>query len=265
VPTSSAESARPPMHLAVEGLTAGYGRDPVVRTVSIGVGRRDIVSLVGPNGAGKSTLLKAIVGNVPISSGNVWLEGNQITNLSTDRIIGAGIGYVPQVNDVFEPLTVAENLEIGGYRLRPSKVAERRDRVIEMFPRLGSLLRRRAGQLSGGERKMVAIGRALMLEPSLLLLDEPTAGLTETLATALLREHMRNLVTAHGVGILLVEQKAIAALEVSDWAYVLASGELRHSGPAAELLQRPDFAEIFFGATSTRTSTGTEPGVAAER
>lgn len=248
MPTLSDESARPPEHLFVESVTAGYGREPIVRGVSLKVGRGDIVSIVGPNGAGKSTLLKSIVGVVPVSDGHVWLGGNRITNLSTDRIVDAGIGYVPQVRDVFEPLTVAENLDIGGFSLRPSQVAARRDRVVDIFPRLGRLLRRRAGQLSGGERKMVAIGRALMLEPTLLLLDEPTAGLTESLALSLLSEHMGNLVKTREVGVLLVEQKAVAALEVSAWVYVLASGTLRHSGPASELLQRPDFSEIFFGA-----------------
>lgn len=247
MPMSSDESTGRPLHLAVESVTAGYGRDPIVRGVSLRVRRGDIVSVIGPNGAGKSTLLKAILGAVPISDGHVSLGGQPITNLSTDKIVEAGVGYVPQVNDVFEPLTVAENLDIGGYTLPSSQVTQRRERVIDIFPRLGKLLRRRAGVLSGGERKMVAIGRALMLEPSLLVLDEPTAGLTDALGTTLLSEQMPNLVNASQAGILLVEQKAVAALGVSDWAYVLVSGVLHHSGPAAELAERPDFAEIFFG------------------
>lgn len=258
MPTFPDESARPPSHLAVESVTAGYGREPIVRRVSIRVGRGEVVTVIGPNGAGKSTLLKAIVGAVPISDGDVRLGGNRITNLSTDKVIDAGIGYVPQVRDVFEPLTVAENLDIGGYTLPPSQIAERRDQVIEIFPRLAVLLNRRAGQLSGGERKMLAIGRALMLEPSMLVLDEPTAGLTDSLSTVLLGEHMLNLVKSRQVGILLVEQKAIAALQVSDWAYVLASGALHHSGPAPELLHRPDFADIFFGIAAAESTVITD-------
>jgi ABC-type branched-subunit amino acid transport system ATPase component len=209
-------------------------------------------------------LLKAIVGVVPISDGEVRLGANRITNLRTDRVVEAGVGYVPQVRDVFEPLTVAENLDIGGYTLRPSQIPERRDEVIDIFPRLGLLLPRRAGQLSGGERKMLAIGRALMLEPSMLLLDEPTAGLTDPLSTVLLSGHMLDLVKSRQVGILLVEQKAAAALEVSDWAYVLASGALHHSGPARDLLQRPDFADIFFGVAGVENDVGVrEPDAVA--
>jgi ABC-type branched-subunit amino acid transport system ATPase component len=265
VPTSPDESARPPSHLAVESVTAGYGGEAIVRSVSIRVGRGEVVTCVGPNGAGKSTLLKAIVGVVPVSAGEVFLEGNRITNLSTDKVVEAGVGYVPQVRDVFEPLTVLENLEMGGYTLELARIAERCDHVIEIFPRLRPLLHRRAGQLSGGERKMLAIGRALMLEPSLLVLDEPTAGLTDSLSTVLLSEHILHLVKSRQVGILLVEQKATAALKVSDWSYVLASGALRHSGPAHELLERPDFSDIFFGVPVVEGATAAnEPDMLQE-
>lgn len=256
MPTSPDESARPQRYLDVESVSAGYGREPIVHQATIRVGRGEVVTLVGPNGAGKSTLLKAIVGVVPISDGDVRLGGERITNLSTDKVIEAGIGYVPQVHDIFEPLTVAENLDIGGYTLKPSQLDGRRDEVIEIFPRLGTLMGRRAGQLSGGERKMLAIGRALMLMPSMLVLDEPTAGLTDSLSAVLLNEHMLNLVTSRQVGILLVEQKAVAALGVSDWAYVLAGGVLRHSGPARALLDRPDFSDIFFGVAPEGAESG---------
>ncbi len=146
---SPGEVDRPTTHLAVESMTAGYGREPIVHSMSISVGRGEIVAVVGPNGAGKSTMLKAIVGAVPISAGHVELGGIAITNWSTNRIVEAGLGYVPQVRDVFEPLTVAENLDMGGYSLSPARLAERRDWVIEMFPRLRELLRRPRGPAFG--------------------------------------------------------------------------------------------------------------------
>src|SRR5260370_26368992 len=184
MPTWQAEDAvRPPAHLIVEGVAAGYGGAPIVSDVSLRVGRGEIVSILGPNGAGKSTLLKALVGMLRTPAGTVLLDGAQITNLGTPDLVRKGIGYVPQVNDVFDALTVAENLEMGGYLLNRATLAARREAVLTMLPVLRDLLGRMAGKLSGGERKMLAVGRVLMLRPSLLILDEPTANLSPQYAS----------------------------------------------------------------------------------
>ena len=247
MPTWQAEDAvRPPAHLIVEGVAAGYGGAPIVSDVSLSVGRGEIVSILGPNGAGKSTLLKALVGMLRMPAGTVRLDGAEITNLGTPDLVRRGIGYVPQVNDVFDALTVAENLEMGGYLLDRATLAARREAVLTMLPVLRDLLGRMAGKLSGGERKMLAVGRVLMLRPSLLILDEPTANLSPQYASMLLQDHVRRLAT-DGMAVLLVEQKAMAALAISHWAYILVAGTVRLAGPAPDLLARPDIGEIFLG------------------
>jgi ABC-type lipoprotein export system ATPase subunit len=157
------------------GVTAGYGGDPVIRGITVRVEPGQVVSLVGANGSGKSTLLKSLVGVVRVSAGTVTVGDVAVTNRPPEEVARAGVGYVPQVDDVFAPLTVRENLEMGGYLLRPKEVKPRIDHVVTVFPRLATMLARPAGKLSGGERKMLAMGRVLMLEPSVFLLDEPTA------------------------------------------------------------------------------------------
>lgn len=238
--------ARPPAHLLIEGLAAGYGGAPIVADIAAAVGCGEVVSVLGPNGAGKSTLLKALVGMVRVMSGTVTLGGENVTNLRTDELARKGVGYVPQINDVFDGLTVAENLEMGGYLLPLSAIRGRVDEVVSMFPALGAMLRRHAGKLSGGERKMLAMGRVFMLKPSILVLDEPTANLTPELGDRLLKTYVRQVANA-GTAVLLVEQRASSALEISDWAYVLVAGTVRLAGPAAELMARPDFAEVYLG------------------
>jgi ABC-type branched-subunit amino acid transport system ATPase component len=218
----------------------------VIANVSLDVALGEMMCVIGPNGAGKSTLLKAIAGELAITDGAVALAGERITGLRGDRLAHRGVGYVPQVNDVFETLTVRENLEMGGYLLPAPKVSSRLDEVVSIFPRLGLLLRRQASKLSGGERKMLAVARALMNRPTVLLLDEPTANLSPELSRSLLGEHVVRLVET-GVAVLLVEQKASAALEVSDRACLMTSGELRLSAPAAELRAREDIGELFLG------------------
>ena len=205
-----------------------------------------MVSLIGPNGSGKSTLLKSLTGVVRLSSGTVRVGDRDLTNLAPEEIARAAVGYVPQVDDIFGPLSVRENLEMGGYLLRRSEVAERIERVLAIFPRLGAMLGRSAGKLSGGERKMLAMGRVLMLDPGLFLLDEPTANLAPIVATALLTEHVRQL-AASGAAVLIVEQRAKAVLAISDRSYVLGGGEVRMQGTPAELSGRPDFVESFLG------------------
>ncbi|HET8673409.1 MAG TPA: ATP-binding cassette domain-containing protein [Thermoleophilaceae bacterium] len=244
MPTSQAD--RPAAALVAREVYAGYGGPPIVRGATVQVGEGEVVTVVGPNGAGKSTLLKAIAGQLRVEKGSVTLAGQEIANMRTHRLARLGLGYVPQSRDVFDPLTVRENLEMGGYLLTRAEVKVRIGEVVEVLPALERLLGRRASKLSGGERKMVAIGRALMNRPHVLLLDEPTSGLSAELSRRVLTEHVRRLAET-GTAILLVEQKALAALEVSDWGYVLASGAAVISSQAGELLARSDLGEVFLG------------------
>jgi ABC-type branched-subunit amino acid transport system ATPase component len=237
--------------LRASGITAGYGGDPVIRDISVQVEPGQVVSLVGANGSGKSTLLKSLAGVVRLSAGTVIVGDRDLTGRPPEDVARAGVGYVPQVDDVFAPLTVRENLEMGGYLLRPGQVRARIETVVTVFPRLGSMLTRQAGKLSGGERKMLAMGRVLMLEPAVFLLDEPTANLAPAVARTLLEEHVRRL--AHnGAAVLVVEQRARAVLAISDRTYVLAGGEVRMTGTPAELTASPAFVESFLGGTVAR-------------
>lgn len=229
-----------------DGLTAGYGGGPVIHDVSVAVAPGEIVSIVGPNGSGKSTLLKSIVGIAETISGSVVIGDNDATGLRADAIARLGVGYVPQIDDVFSPLTVRENLEMGGYLLPSKAVAQRIDYVVGVFPQLGRMLRRGAGKLSGGERKMLAMGRAMMLEPGLVVLDEPTANLAPIIANTVLQEHVRSL-AGTGASVLIVEQRARAVLEISDLTYVLGGGQVRMRGTPAELAASPEFVQTFLG------------------
>jgi ABC-type branched-subunit amino acid transport system ATPase component len=238
---------RPAPSLRAVGVTAGYGGVPVIRDVSISVGPAEIVAVIGPNGAGKSTLLKSLVGILQVSGGRVVLGEDDVTNRPPEELARRGVGYVPQVNDIFEPLTVLENLEMGGYLLTRDQIRKRVDEVGGVFPALPPMLKRRADKLSGGERKMLAIARVLMLDPKVLILDEPTANLSPKLADTLLREHVTRLAGA-GKAVLLVEQRARAAMQIASWISVLVSGTTRLEGRPQQLLQREDFEELFLGA-----------------
>jgi ABC-type branched-subunit amino acid transport system ATPase component len=238
---------RPAPILRAEGITSGYGGVPVVRDVSISVGKGEIVAVIGPNGAGKSTMLKSLVGILKLSGGKILLGADDVTGHPPEDLAKRGVGYVPQVQDIFEPLSVRENLEMGGYLLKDSAIAGRINEVLAVFPALAPMMRRRADKLSGGERKMLAIGRVLMLDPAVLLLDEPTANLAPILADAVLRDQVRRLADA-GKAVLLVEQRARAALEIADWTVVLVSGVARLEGRPKDLLERSDFEALFLGA-----------------
>jgi len=241
--------------LRATGVTAGYGGDPVIRDISVHVEPGQVVSLVGANGSGKSTLLKSLVGVIRMSAGTVTVGGRDLTGRPPEDIARAGVGYVPQVDDVFAPLTVKENLEMGGYLLPSSQIRARIDEVVSVFPRLGTMLGRPAGKLSGGERKMLAMGRVLMLSPGVFLLDEPTANLAPAIARSLLQDQVRRLATG-GAAVLVVEQRARAVLAISDHTYVLAGGEVRMSGSPAELAESPAFVESFLGGTVARLASG---------
>jgi ABC-type branched-subunit amino acid transport system ATPase component len=247
----SAERTARGMPLRATGVTAGYGGDPVIRDITVLAEPGEVVSLVGANGSGKSTFLKSLVGVVRVTAGTVVVGETDVTRKAPEEVARAGVGYVPQVDDVFAPLTVRENLEMGGYLLPSGQVRARIDEVTTVFPRLGAMLSRSAGKLSGGERKMLAMGRVLMLQPAVFLLDEPTANLAPAIARTLLEEHVRQL-AASGATVLVVEQRARAVLAISDRTYVLAGGEVRMEGTPSELAASPAFVESFLGGTVTR-------------
>jgi branched-chain amino acid transport system ATP-binding protein len=245
MPTSSAEFGRPPHHLAVEGLAAGYGATRIVSNISVGVGKGEVTAIVGPNGAGKSTLIKALVGVIPVMEGSVLHDGDDVTGQSTDQLARRGIAYVPQVRSVFPTLNVEENLKMGGYMLSREDSARRVEEILDTFPILKPMLRRHVQKLSGGEQKLVAIGRVMMMRPTVYLLDEPTAGLADRLARELLEEHVTRIAHA-GAAVMLVEQKALAALETASWGYLLVAGEVHMSASPQEMLAS-SVAEMFLG------------------
>ena len=247
----SVELTKPGLVLRTEGLSAGYDGRAIVSDIAVEATPGKVVSVVGPNGSGKSTLLKALVGVVRVLDGHVTVGESEITNLAPEAVAKLGVGYVPQVDDVFPPLSVKENLEIGGYLLSRHEIPDRIDAVLDFFPKLQPMMSRKAGKLSGGERKMLAMGRVLMLSPSVLVLDEPTANLAPLVATQLLEEFVRGFAD-HGSTVLLVEQRAKAALRISDWTYVLGGGRVVLAGAPQDLEQNPDFVESFLGGSSTR-------------
>jgi ABC-type branched-subunit amino acid transport system ATPase component len=235
--------------LQTADLTAGYGGSPVIHGISLSVAPGEVVSIVGPNGSGKSTLLKSIVGVVETLSGRVVIGEVDVTGRRSEDIARMGVGYVPQVDDVFAPLTVRENLEMGGYLLKSRDVAPRIEHVLTVFPRLAEMMSRRAGKLSGGERKMLAMGRVLMLSPALVVLDEPTANLAPQIAVTVLETHVRQLART-GASVLVVEQRAKAVLRISDRTYVMGGGQLRMEGTPSELASSPEFVDSFLGGGS---------------
>ena len=248
-----------PSTLSTRGLVAGYGDVRVLNGVDVEVSSGQLVAVVGPNGAGKSTLLKAILGLARVMSGEVLLDGAVVTGRRLEDLARAGIGYVPQVDDVFDSLRVHENLEMGGYLLDKRTRAERMAEVLEVFPDLAQKMRRFVGTMSGGERKMTAVGRALMLAPRVLILDEPTAGLSPALTKVVLEQQARALAD-RGKAVLLVEQKAHAALELSDFAYVLVRGQVALSAPARQVLDDPEMGEIFLGGGGATEALSAPPG-----
>ena len=242
--------------LEVTDVTAGYRREPVVRGISLQVEHGEAALVIGPNGAGKSTFVKAVTGELPLLGGSVHLRGVDVSRWPEERRTSAGIGYVPQVRDVFPGLTVQENLEMGGYRLARNELRDRIGGVVETFPTLKALLRRQAGQLSGGQRKLVGVARALVPQPELVILDEPTANLSPRIAGDVLDEAVSALCT-QGRGVLLIEQRVAVALERASSVLVLVDGRPRHSGPAADLRGKVDLGALFFGrATAEPAAEG---------
>lgn len=254
--TTDTPSASPPTHdpevatrgevlLTAEHLIAGYVPEvDILNDCSLELYPQELVGIIGPNGAGKSTFLKALFGLIPVRSGSVQLRGEDITSMRAHQLVSRGVGFVPQTENVFSSLTVRENMEMGAF-LEPRNVEERFDEVCELFPRLGERASQQAGSLSGGERQMVAMGRALMMKPSVLLLDEPSAGLSPAFQDEVFINCRK--INAIGVSIVMVEQNARRCLQVADRAFVLDQGTNAYEGTGHELLNDPRVIELYLG------------------
>jgi len=240
---SAAQNAQP--LLQVHGLSAGYGQVTVLRNVGLDVFKGDIVALLGSNGAGKSTLINTLCRFVNASTGTVQFDGADITRVKSEGVVRAGLIQVPEGRRVFPDLSVRENLELGAYRRGGKNLRQNYERVLDIFPRLRERLTQHAGTMSGGEQQMLAIGRGLMSEPVMLILDEPSLGLSP-----LMVEEMFGLIERlhdEGLSILLVEQNVSQSLEIAQRAYVLENGEIGFSGTPDELLASPELKRAYLG------------------
>ena len=251
--------------LEVAALEAGYDDALILRGVDLTAGAEEIVAVVGPNGAGKSTLLKAVYGIVRPRGGTVRFAGDEVTGVRADRLTRRGMNLVPQVENVFASLTIAENLHVGALVLPRAERDAEIARVLEVFPLLAERRRQRAGSLSGGQRKLVALARALVARPRLLLLDEPSAGLSPV-AIDLVFEKLVEI-RALGIAIVMVEQNARRALALADRGYVLDTGRNAYTGSGRELLDDPRVVDLYLGGSpsgtiaSSSTSTSTPSGM----
>lgn len=235
--------------LRATGLVAGYlpGVD-ILNGCDLDLYPGELIGIIGPNGAGKSTLLKALFGLVPVRSGTVTLDGEDITNESTTSLVARGVGYVPQNNNVFPSLTIAENMQMGIF-LKPKEFQRRFDFIADVFPTIGERRNQRAGSLSGGERQVVAMARALMMEPSVLLLDEPSAGLSPVRQDETFIRTRR--INKAGVSVIMVEQNARRCLQICHRGYVLDQGRNAYTATGRELLNDPKVIELYLGTLAT--------------
>jgi branched-chain amino acid transport system ATP-binding protein len=227
-----------------DNMVGGYGGADILKGCTIAVDKGEIAVIVGPNGAGKSTAMKAMLGMLPLKSGAVRFNGNDITHMTPQARIAEGIAFVPQTNNVFVSMSVRENLEMGAF-LRYDDISETIDQVFELFPILAEKRNQLAGELSGGQRQQVAVARALMSQPSVLMLDEPTAGVSPIVMDELFERILE--VRQTGVAILMVEQNARQALNIADKGYVLVIGENRHTDTGKALLGNPEVRRSFLG------------------
>lgn len=230
--------------LSINNLCAGYGQTEILHDLSVHIDPKEIVAIIGPNGAGKSTAIKSVLGLLNITQGSVELLGNDITNTPAAEVVSLGISYVPQTQNVFVNLSVQENLEMGAWT-RPRGIAQRLAEMYELFPDLAEKRKQAAGSLSGGQRQMVAMAKALMVDAKVLLLDEPTAGLSPKYRSEIFNT-IQNIKTT-GIPILIVEQNAKQALGVADRGYVLVDGANRYVGTGQELLADREIARMFLG------------------
>jgi len=231
--------------LQIDNITSGYGDTEILSEVSVVVEENEIISIIGPNGAGKSTLMKTVFGLLHPRAGSITLDGKDISHTAPHKIVEQRMCYVPQVANVFTSLNVDENLEMGAFVLKEKNLEERKQRVYDMFPKLLERRRQVTGKMSGGERQMVAIGGALMVDPKLILLDEPSAALSPKLADEIF-EHIARI-NDSGIAIMMVEQNAKQSLEMADRGYVLAAGRNRYEGSGQELLADPEIGQLYLG------------------
>ncbi len=240
--------------LEVNGLCGGYGKTPIIWDVSMKAKVGQVVSIVGPNGAGKSTFMKSLFGITDVTGGSVILDGQNVRGLPSFRLARAGMAYVPQVDNIFTTMTIKENLEMGAYSNRRG-LAQRVDVVLDIFPDLKKAHNRKGGELSGGQRNMLGMARALMADPKVLLLDEPTAGLSPIYVDVVWDQVGR--IAKTGTSIVVIEQNVDRAIANSEWVYVLVAGRNRLDGPASQVAEL-DLGEIFLGATAAAHDTESE-------
>lgn len=242
-PVSAAAPTGAP-YLVAENMVGGYGNTMILNGCNLTVGRGEIAVIVGPNGAGKSTAMKAVFGMLNLSSGKVLLDGRDITGLSPQERVAAGMGFVPQTHNIFTSMSVEENLEMGGF-LRRDDIQPTIDMVYDLFPILADKRHQPAGELSGGQRQQVAVGRALMTKPQLLMLDEPTAGVSPIVMDELFDRIIA--IANTGISILMVEQNARQALEIAHTGYVLVQGANAYTDTGAALMANPEVRRTFLG------------------
>ena len=231
-------------YLVADQLRGGYGGADILNGCSLSVDKGEVAVIVGPNGAGKSTAMKALLGMLNLRQGSVTLGGKDITHMSPQDRVGQGIAFVPQTHNVFAGMTVEENLEMGAF-LRTDDFTSTMEQVYELFPILKQKRRQNAGELSGGQRQQVAVGRAMMTQPSVLMLDEPTAGVSPIVMDELIDRILE--VKQQGIAVLMVEQNAAQALNIADKGYVLVTGSNKHTGSGDELLADPVVRRTFLG------------------
>jgi branched-chain amino acid transport system ATP-binding protein len=241
--------------LELRAVEAGYGSIQILHGVSLHVNAGEVVAVIGPNGAGKSTTFKAILGFATRRTGEIVFDGRSLIGERPDRILALGLGYVPQGRVVFGPMTVRENLEMGAYLLQDrAAIRAAIERVISLFPRLGERQRQLAGSLSGGEQQMLAMGRALMMQPKMMMLDEPSLGLSPRLVDEVFDKIVE--LARGGLTVMLVEQNAARALEISDRGYVLELGRNRFEGTGHDLLENQDVRRMYLGGAASEEDAG---------
>ncbi|MEM7169781.1 MAG: ABC transporter ATP-binding protein [Pseudomonadota bacterium] len=241
--------------LELKAVSGGYGETEILHGINLVVHSGEIVTIIGPNGAGKSTAMKAVFGLLNLTAGSVVLSDKEITNTPPEKVVSLGVCYVPQTANIFPNLSVEENLEMGAF-VRTDDYRPRLQEIYRMFPPLKEKRKQSAGTLSGGQRQMVAMGKALMLEPEILLLDEPTAGLSPKYRSEIFQ--IVKDINQSGTPILMVEQKAKQSLKIADRGYVLVDGQNRYEGTGAELLADPEVGEMFLGGGRTEPTESSD-------